>query len=131
MSGISVRHNLGWDSAEGVFKVANLHWNAANLAWEKVSRASGLQDGRKVVAVTNTAIVIGSGACLTVWITALTNNSGDDVVVIGGSGVVHILASRTGRVLYPGDGMVIEIDNLSRIYLNGVAGDGVSFSYTT
>lgn len=129
MAGISIRHNLGWDVSEGVFKVANLHWNAANLAWEKVSRASGLQDSRKVVAVTNTAIVIGSGACLTVWINALTGNS--DVVVVGGSGVVFTLASRTGKILYPGDGMTIEIDNLSRIYVNGTANDGISFSYTT
>lgn len=131
MSGISIRHNLGWNETEGVFEVVNLQWNAANLAYEKVSRASGLQDGRKVVAVTNTPIAIGSGACLTVWISAFIGNSGDDVVVIGGSGVVHTLASRTGTPLYPGETTIREVDNLSRIYVNGVAGDGVSFSYTT
>lgn len=131
MAGIAIRHNLGWNASEGVFEVAILQYNAANMAYERVNRPSGLSDSRQVVAVTNTPIAIGSGACLIVWITALIGNSGDDVVVIGGSGVVHTLASRTGKALYPGDGMTIEIDNLSKIFLNGVAGDGISFVYTT
>lgn len=90
---------------------------------------TGLTPGRKVVAVTNTAIVLGSAACRTIWINALTINT--TVVVIGDSGVVFTEATRTGKILYPGDGMTIDIDNLSRIYVNGTANDGVSFSYTT
>jgi hypothetical protein len=129
MAGIAIRHNLGWDKNEGVFVVANYHYNAANMAWEKVFRPSGLADGRKVVAVTNTAIVLGSAACVHLWIGALVGNS--DVLVVGGSGAVHTLASRTGTPLFQGDVMDMEIDNLSRVYINGVAGDGVSFTYST
>lgn len=93
------------------------------------SGATALTAGRKLVAVTNTAIVLGSAACRTIWINALTTNA--NVVVIGGSGVVFTEASRTGKILYPGDGMTIDIDNLSKLYVNGTANDGISFSYTT
>jgi len=87
-----------------------------------------LGQGRKTVAVTNTAIVLGSGAVKTVHLTALTGNS--DVIVWGGTGIVYSPeGSRLGSVLYPGDKVDIPIDNLSKIYINGVAGDGVTFTY--
>ena len=91
--------------------------------------ATALTAGRKVVAVTNTAIVLGSAACKTVWINAIVGNG--DVVVIGGASVVFTAASRTGKILYPGDGMTISIDNLDALYVNGTAGDGITMSYTT
>ena len=90
--------------------------------------AGSLGDGRKVVAVTNTAIAIGSAACKTVFITALIGNSAE--IVIGGSGVIFPEATRTGTLKYPGDGMTVSVDNLSDVYINGNAGDGISFSYT-
>lgn len=91
--------------------------------------ASALVDGRQVVAVTDTPIALGSGACKTIFITALTTNS--DVVVIGGATVDFTLATRTGKVMYPGDSLTISIDNLSKVFINGTANDGVSFSYLT
>ena len=82
---------------------------------------------RKVVAVTNTAIVIGSGACKAIFLTALSTNQ--NPIVWGDSGIVYTEATRQGAVLYPGDHATVSIDNLSKIYINGVAGEGVSFTY--
>lgn len=114
----------GWDGSTWVEIAVD-----SNGVVQVNSGATALTAGRKVVAVTNTAIVLGSVACRTIWINALTTNG--DVVVIGGPGVVFTEASRTGKILYPGDGITIDIDNLSRIYVNGTANDGISFSYTT
>lgn len=91
--------------------------------------ASTMTSGRKAVAVTDTAIVLGSAACKTIFITALTTNAGP--IVIGGSGVVFSEATRTGKIMYPGDSITVSIDNLDSVYINGPAGDGVSFTYTT
>lgn len=87
-------------------------------------------DGRKVVAVTNTALPISSTSkiCEEVFITALTTNV--DVVVIGGPGVVFTEAARTGRSLNPGDSIVLKIHDLNKVYLNGTSADGVAFAYT-
>jgi hypothetical protein len=91
--------------------------------------ATAMTSGRKVVAVTNTALALGSAACKTVFITALVTNS--DVIVVGGSSVVFTEASRTGKVMYPGDYLTTSIDNIDSIFINGTAGDGCSFTYTT
>jgi len=91
--------------------------------------AGTITSGRKVVSVTNTAVALGSATCKVIFITALIGNT--DAVVIGGASVVHTEASRTGKLLYPGDSMTISIDNLGDVFVNGVANDGVSFAYTT
>lgn len=86
-------------------------------------------DGRKVVSVTNTAVALAtSGTCEEVFITALTTNV--DVVVIGGPGVIFTEATRTGRAMNPGDSIVLKIHDLKRVYVNGTAADGVSYTYT-
>ena len=90
--------------------------------------ATSMSEGRKVVAVTNTAIALGSALCKTIFITALTTNS--DIIVVGGSGVIFTEASRTGKVLYPGDYLTVSIDDLSKVFINGTATSGISFSYT-
>jgi hypothetical protein len=87
-------------------------------------------DSRKVVAVEGTALAIGSAAkCKVVFVSALPGNT--DLIVIGGSTVIYDLATRTGKILYAGDSITIEIDDISKIYINGKAGDGVAFSYTS
>ncbi len=91
--------------------------------------ASNLISGRKVIAVTGTPIALGSAACKTVFINALTTNT--DVIVIGDNTVVYDEATRTGKVLYPGDTLTISIDNLSKIFQNGLINNGVTFSYLT
>ena len=93
-----------------------------------VSSASSLKSGRKVIAVTNTAVALGTAACQTAFITALVGNSAP--VVVGGSDVIGDEATRTGKLMYPGDSITVSIDNLSKIYINGSANDGVSFTYT-
>lgn len=89
--------------------------------------ATTISDGRQVVSVTNTPIAIGTGACKTIFITTLIGNA--TPVVVGGSTVVYTEATRTGKLMYPGDSITISIDNLSKIYINGEANNGVSFSY--
>lgn len=91
--------------------------------------STAMSDGRKSVAVTGTAIALGSAVSKVVFITAFVGNSGP--VVIGGSTVVFTEATRTGKLLFPGDSMTVSIDNLSKLYVNGTSGDGVTFSYTT
>lgn len=86
-------------------------------------------DGRKVVSVTNTAVKLAADKlCEEVFITALTTNV--DMVVIGGPGVIYTEAIRTGRMMNPGDSIVLKIHNLKDVFLNGAAGDGVAFTYT-
>lgn len=89
-----------------------------------------LGEGRKVVASSNIAIVLGSKSIKTVHLTALVSNS--DIIVWGGSGIVYSpVGSRTGSILYPGDKVDIPIDDLSKVYINGTAGDGVTFTYAS
>jgi hypothetical protein len=87
-------------------------------------------DGRKVVAVLNTPIALSSTEklCEEVFITALTTNV--QVVVVGGPGVVYTEATRTGRAMNPGDSIVLKIHDLRKVFINGEASDGVSFTYT-
>ena len=101
-----------------------------------ISLASGpstnglVYDGRKVVAVTDTAVRLSADKyCEEVFITALTTNT--DVIVIGGPGVIFTEATRTGRAMNPGDSIVLKIHNLKDVWLNGTANDGVSFTYTS
>lgn len=91
--------------------------------------ATTMGSGRKVVAVTNTAVALStSQACKTVFITALIGNT--NPVVVGGSGVIYTEAVRTGKLMYPGDSITISIANLEDIFINGEANDGVSYAYT-
>lgn len=89
-----------------------------------------LYDGRKVVAVSSTAIALSSTSkqCEELFITALTTNT--DVIVIGGPGVIFTEGTRTGRSMNPGDSIVLKIHDLNKVYLNGTSGDGVAFAYT-
>lgn len=87
-----------------------------------------LGSGRKVVAVTGTAVVLGASTTTRrVIISALTTNS--DVVVVGGSGIIFGGGGNEGLVLFPGGGATFEIDNLNKVYVNGTMNDGVSFVY--
>lgn len=89
--------------------------------------SSDLISGRKVIASTNVAVAIGSGTCKTIFITALTTNT--DVIVVGDENVIYTEATRTGKILYPGDTLTISIDNLSKVFINGISNNGASFSY--
>lgn len=89
---------------------------------------SNISQGRVEISETNTAVQLDSDTTIKrVIISAPFSNS--DVIVFGGSGIIHTEASRTGAVLSQGASVDIAIDNLNKIYINGVAGDGVSFTY--
>ncbi len=87
-------------------------------------------DVRAVVTTAGTRVDLASStASRVVVITAETDNTG--TIVVGGSTVVAVLATRRGTPLSPGDSVSINIDNLSDVKLDStVSGDGVTFTYT-
>jgi hypothetical protein len=63
-----------------------------------------------------------------VVITALSGNTG--VIVVGGSGVVASLSTRSGTPLLAGDTVILDVDDLAKVYIDStVNGEGVSFTY--
>lgn len=91
---------------------------------------SSIGANRKVVAAAGIAEALAaSTTCKSVAITAETDNTG--VIVVGDSSTVAALATRKGTPLNAGDSIAIDIDNLSKIYLDTtVSGDGVTYTYT-
>lgn len=94
-----------------------------------VTTPSSLGNGRKTVASAGTAEALAaSTSCKSVTVTAETDNTG--VISVGGSGVIATLATRTGTPLNAGDSFTLEIDNLSKVYIDTtVSGDGVTYTY--
>lgn len=81
-----------------------------------------VRQGQKLVAVTNTAVVLSTSASVFgVIIQGLAANAGN--VYVGGSGVT----TANGYELQPGQATSIAIDDLSKMFVNGTAGDGVCF----
>ena len=91
--------------------------------------ASAVVGGRKVVAITDTAVKLVATAttCVKVVIQALRGNTGD--IVVGGADAVLTAGSEVGIVLPVYNSISIDIDDVSKIYINGAANDGVSFIY--
>lgn len=86
-------------------------------------------DGRKIVTTAATAVVL-STPLFADWvvITAETDNTG--TIVVGGTTVVALLATRRGTPLVAGDSIGIGSVDLSTIWLDStVSGDGVTFTY--
>jgi hypothetical protein len=90
---------------------------------------TAIGDNRKTVATAGTAEALAaSTACRSVIITAETDNTG--IIVVGGSTVVASLSTRRGTPLSAGESVAIDIDNLSKVYLDTtVNGDGVTYTY--
>jgi len=84
--------------------------------------------GQKTIAVTGTAVQLGSGALVNgVIITANINNTAP--ISVGPSGVNNTqTGSGNGYILQPGTSIAYSVTNLSPIYINGTAGDFVSYS---
>lgn len=85
-------------------------------------------DGRKVVATAGTAELLSTTSVKisSVIIQAETDNTG--TIVVGGSTVVAAQATRRGIALTPGDSLVLDIIDLSLLYLDTtVNGDGVTY----
>jgi len=85
---------------------------------------------RKVVTTAGTAVplIATSTACKRVVVCAETDNTG--IIAIGDSSVVAAEGSQRGIPLFPGDKIEIDIDDVSKIYIDStVNGDGVTFFY--
>lgn len=93
---------------------------------------TGVGDGRKTVssAGTREKLVASSTPCKWVCICAMKTNTG--IVVVGSNTVVAAEATRRGIPLEKGESVRIDIDDLSKIYLDvTVNGEGVTFIYGT
>lgn len=92
---------------------------------------TGLADGVKIITTAGTDEVLASSTiCKWVSIQAQTDNTG--LIAIGASGVDATVATGTSVVLYPGDVISFEIDNLNNIFVDStVDGEGVRFFYGT
>lgn len=91
---------------------------------------TNIVDGTKSVGTAGTRVQISSAftPCISIALTANSANSG--IICVGGTAVVATSASRTGVPLAAGDSLILEFDNLNKIYLDStVSGEGVSYFY--
>ena len=88
---------------------------------------ASITNGRTVTVSANVAVPLATSTVVKeVIITAETDNTG--IVVVGGSGVVSTLATRTGVPLNAGDSVSFQITNLNAINIAAVvATDGVTY----
>jgi hypothetical protein len=94
--------------------------------------ANQIGDGRAVVTTAGTAVPISSKSVFAygVAVTALSTNTG--VICVGSTTVVAAAGTRRGSPLNAGDSVLIDIDDISRVYIDAtVSGEGVSYTYTT
>lgn len=94
----------------------------------KIGTPSSIGVGSKTIALTGVAVqlVAVSTPCVKVFMTAIDTNA--DKIYWGGSSV----SSANGDYIFPAGKIApIEIDDVSKIYINGTAGDGVKFTYLT
>lgn len=90
--------------------------------------ASTVLSGRKVVAAAATAerLSTSDARIVAVEVQAETDNTG--TVVIGDSGVIASQSTRKGIALDPGDSRVLNVSQLSAIWLDvTTSGDGVTY----
>lgn len=95
-----------------------------------ITPPSSIGDGLKVVTTSGTAVALAaSTACSRVWITANATNTG--TILVGGTTVVAASgATRRGYALQSGDSVIIDIDNLSKVFIDStVNGEGVHYTY--
>lgn len=92
---------------------------------------TGIGHGVTTVTTAGTDVALAaSTACKRVIIQAQTDNT--STIAVGASGVDATIATGNGIVLYPGDSIEIEIDNLNDIYIDSlVNGEGVRYTYFT
>lgn len=91
----------------------------------------GIGHGVKTVTTAGTDVVLASStACKRVVIQAQTDNTG--LIAVGASGVDATEATGDGIILYAGDSIEMDIDNLADIFIDStVSGDGVRYIYFT
>ena len=93
---------------------------------------TGVADGVVTVTtpLTDVPLAASSTPAKVVIVQAQTDNT--DAVAVGGEGVVATIATGTGIVLYAGDSVTLEIDDLADVWIDALAGgEGVRFTYMT
>uniref|UniRef100_A0A6M3J9A1 Uncharacterized protein n=1 Tax=viral metagenome TaxID=1070528 RepID=A0A6M3J9A1_9ZZZZ len=93
---------------------------------------TGIGHGVETVdaAGTDQPIVTSSTPAKVVIIQAQTDNTG--AIAVGGSGVDATVATGTGVLLYAGDSITLEVDDLADVYIDAtVINEGVRFTYLT
>lgn len=102
--------------------------------WAEAIRAglfSLAGSGVRVVAVAGTPIALRAATpCQQVMVKARRANAG--TLYLGGAGVTRDETAGTGGLqLAAGDMIVFPVDNLGNVFVNGAAGDGVSYLWWT
>lgn len=89
--------------------------------------ASTVSIGRAQIAVTGTAVQISTSsvACRSVVVTALPVNVLQ--MFVGDSSVNRTTGSENGLVLQPNEKVGIDVANVNELYINGQAGDVVTY----
>lgn len=92
---------------------------------------TGIGHGVKTITTAGTdEALAASTACKRVTIMAQTDNTG--LIAVGGSGVDATVATGTGVLLAAGEAFELDIDNLSKIFVDAtVNGEGVRYTYLT
>ena len=90
---------------------------------------TGIGHGVETVdAVATAQPIAGSTPAKVVIVQAQTDNTG--AIAVGGSGVLATVATGTGVLLYAGDSVTLEVDNLADVYIDATIQDeGVRFTY--
>lgn len=93
-------------------------------------------NGRQAISVTGTAVALPSANGVKAVIVAaiqaistLGNAANSDTILVGVGAAPTWGASYTGIALAPGESLMITMDETNDIYINGVAGDGVTYTY--
>ena len=99
-----------------------------NMSKLNINNAEKITSGRKAVAVTGTAIALSatSISCFTVLVSASPNNSA--IIYVGDSAVDDTAGSENGTPLQPNEKVSIDIDDVSKLYINGTAGDVLMYN---
>ena len=92
---------------------------------------TGVGHGVKTVTTAGTDVALASSTTAKiVIIQAQTDNT--DAIAIGASGVDATIVTGDGVILYAGDSIALEVDDLADVYIDAlVNGEGVRYTYLT
>ena len=119
----------GTVSISGTVPVSGTFWQAtqpvsiASTVAVDQAPPTSVATGQTSVAVTNTAVQLAANALGLGMVTIYANAANAAAVAIGGSTVT----TANGLILAAGKAAIIAVDNTNRLYVNGTAGDGISW----
>ena len=114
------------DNSSGVLRRVQVN-SSGNLVTASSSSLTSGFFGQAKIAVTGTAVQLATNTLTNgVIITALSTNSG--IIKIGGSGVTNVSdGTGNGYLLEAGGSISVASTNTNVLYINGTAGDIISF----